>query len=133
MEELNPTCGVSIPYGVTVCVTVCAGYILAGGGFTVSGAWAVLVGTGQQLREAGELLWPRTFMLTVTVPTGVQVTVDGLPYYSADGLPLLEGQHSIGVPELFQVDAMHRFRFAGWSDGYTSLNRYVDISSDTTL
>ncbi len=112
---ISPNCGI-IPYGVTA-----------------SGPNDIIAGTGQQLRANGAVLWPKTFMLTVTVPTGVQVTVDGTPYYSVEDLSLLQGTHSISVEGLAQVDRLRRFRFESWSDGSTDLTRLIDLNSDTAL
>ena len=113
---LNPNCGIIIPYGVTVL-----------------GPNNIVAGTGEQRRINGAMLWPQTFMLTVDVPVGVQVTVDGTPYYLVEALSLFQGTHSISVPQFAQRDSMHRFRFEGWSDGSTDLSRHIDLSSDTTL
>jgi hypothetical protein len=112
-----PNCSISIPYGVTVL-----------------GPNDIIAGTGEQFTKSGSLLWPRTFTLTVSAPSQAWVIVDGLPY--AGGLtsvPLLQGSHSISVPEIVGIDSMNRLRFDGWSDGSTALNRVINMSSDTNL
>jgi len=114
---VDSNCDISIPYGVTVL-----------------GANDIIAGTGEQLIRTGSLLWPRTFMLTVSAPSEVPVTIDGLPY--AGGLadvPLLQGSHSISVPDIVNVDSMNRLRFNGWSDGSTTLIRVINLNSDTNL
>jgi ribosomal protein L40E len=114
---LTPNCGISIPYGVTVL-----------------GANDVRAGTGEQLRETDDLLWLQTFALTVSVPTGVQVTVDGTTYTSGVfELSLSSGPHTISVSNFFQVDAGNGLRFAKWSDGVAYNPRTIDLSSDTSL
>jgi hypothetical protein len=114
---VDSNCGISIPYGVTVL-----------------GANDIIAGAGEQLMQAGSLLWPQTFMLTVSAPSEVPVMIDGLPY--AGGLadvPLLQGSHSISVPDIVNIDSMNRWRFNGWSDGSTALNRVINLNSDTNL
>lgn len=123
-------CGIISPN----CVTKIYGISVIPYGVTVLGANDIITGTGEQLRADGASLWPQTFMLTLTAPTGVQVTIDGDLYSSgALDVPLLQGSHSLSVPEIFQIDGMNRLRFVSWSDGATDLSRIIDLSSDITL
>ena len=114
---VTPNCDISIPYGVTVL-----------------GANDIIAGTGEELTQAGSLLWPRSFTLTVTAPLEVFVKLDGSPYSGgfAD-IPLPEGSHSITVPETVRVDSVDRLMFSGWSDGSTAVNRVINLNSSTSL
>jgi len=114
---VTPNCGISIPYGVTVL-----------------GANDIIAGTGEELTQAGSLLWPRSFALTVATPLEVSVKLDGSPYSGGfDNMSLSEGSHSISVPETVQVDTMDRLMFYGWSDGSTAINRLINLNSNTGL
>ena len=114
---MNANCGVLIPYGVKVL-----------------GANDIVAGSGQPTTQTGSLLWPRTFTLTVSAPSDAQITIDGLPYLGGlAAQPLLQGPHSISVPASVQSDSTDRLRFDHWSDGSTTLNRVIDLSSDTNL
>lgn len=115
---VSTNCGI-IPYGVSVV-----------------GPDDIMAGTGQQPNLDSVLLWPRTFTFTLSVPSEAEVSVDGNSYTSSNGsvnLPLLEGSHTVVVPEVIPIDSMERLRFLGWSDGSTDLNRTIDLSSDTSL
>ena len=112
-----PYCGITVPYGVTV-----------------SGPNEIIAGSGEQLIQSGSLLWPQTFRLTVSAPSKVPVTIDGSTYFGGTAdMPLLQGSHSISVPNLVAVDNTDRLRFTGWSDGSTEFNRTINVSSDTNL
>jgi hypothetical protein len=103
-------------------------------GVTVLGANHIIAGTGQQLRQNGEPLWPQLFKLTLSVPSGVPISIDGSSYFGAVAdLPLSEGSHSLSVPEIFQIDSMNRLRFTSWSDGSTELDRIIYLRSDISL
>ena len=113
----TPYCDTTIPYGVTV-----------------SGPNEIIAGSGRQLAQPGALLWPQAFTLNVAVPSNIPVTIDGSSY--SGGLTdaqLLQGRHSISVPEVVQVDSTDRLRFVSWSDGSTQASRTVDLSSDVNL
>jgi hypothetical protein len=103
-------------------------------GVTVLGANHIIAGTGEQLRQNGEPLWPQVFRLTLAIPSGVPIIIDGSSYFGgvAD-LPLSEGSHSLSVPEIFQIDGMNRLRFTSWSDGTTELDRIIHLRSDISL
>jgi len=103
-------------------------------GVTVQGPNEIIAGSVRQLTQPESLLWPQTFALNVSAPASVPVTVDGSPYFGGlTDAQLLQGKHSIIVPEVVQVDSTDRLRFVSWSDGSTRLNRTIDLSSDVNL
>lgn len=112
----SSNCNIANPYGVTVL-----------------GSNDIIAGTGEQLIQNGALLWPVTYNLEVSAPSQVSVTIDGSPYTGLIDVSLLQGSHSISVPQIVQIDATDQLRFAGWSDGSTELSRIIDLHSDTNL
>ena len=121
---LTPNCEIPIPYGVTIL-----------------GANDFIAGTGEKVRKDGELLWTkgevlpsRSYLLTLIVPSGAQVVIDGATHYSEDtSLSLSAGPHWINVPEFVQINKTRRLEFLVWSDGSTDLNRMIDLSSNVSL
>ena len=113
---ISPNCGTT-PYGISI-----------------EGPNDILAGTGLQTRQEGELLWPRLNTLTLNVPYSTQIMVDG-SYYGTGPIQisLLSGEHTLTLPEHIQIDGTSRLRFDGWSDGYASPNRTVNLSSDASL
>jgi hypothetical protein len=72
--------------------------------------------------------------LTVTVPSSVTVTVDGVqqPVGSVSvGVAL--GQHNVTVPMFVQVNETARLRFSRWSDGYPGAFRTLVVTNTTSL
>ena len=57
---VNPNCGISIPYGVTLV-----------------GPNDIIAGTGQKQRREDEILWPQTFRLTITTPSTFPLPLTG--------------------------------------------------------
>jgi ribosomal protein L40E len=120
---LTPKCGIPIPYGITML-----------------GANNFFAGIGEKVRKDGELLWTqgevlpnRSYLLTLIVPSGAQVTIDGTNYSEDVSLSLPAGPHWIKVPDSIQMNKTRRLRFLGWSDGSTDLNRMIDLSSNRSL
>jgi len=71
--------------------------------------------------------------LTVSVPTGVTVTVDGnaeTSYAGSVSTSLLPGAHTISVPDLVPIDNMTRLRFDHWADGATGTSRFATLNDD---
>jgi hypothetical protein len=113
---ISPNCGTN-PYGISV-----------------EGPNDILAGNGLQLREEGELLWPRLNTLTLSVPNSAQLMVDGRIYGTGPTqISLVSGEHTLTLPEYIQINATSRLRFDGWSDGYVSADRSVNVSSDMSL
>ncbi|MGA2971086.1 MAG: zinc ribbon domain-containing protein [Candidatus Bathyarchaeia archaeon] len=74
------------------------------------------------------------FTLTVSTPSQVSVTVDGVQEGTGfTSLKLLPGSHAISVPAMVQVDNSTRLRFDHWEDGSTDMTRTLDLQDDTTL
>jgi hypothetical protein len=131
-SALTPNCGINIPYGVTVL-----------------GPNHIMIGAGQPLRKNGELIWRENYQLSITMPMGVQVAVDGNSFISTNQsdtfpitvygqptnrtLALSPGLHSLSVPAIVQVDDTRRMRFQYWNDGISNPNRTIDLRSDTSL
>jgi len=105
-------------------------------GVSVVGPNEITVGAGQTPVPNGWLLWPKSFTLRLSAPTGVAVSVDGHRYVSSNdsvALPLQEGMHYIQVQLYFPINSDNRLRFLGWSDGSANPNRTLALSSDTSL
>ena len=114
---MSPNCDASIPYGVTVL-----------------GPNDIIAGTGQGSTQPGSLLWPLTFTLTVSAPPEIWVTIDGRTHRGGfTDLTLLQGTHSISVPEIAEVCHTACLRFEEWSDGSTKLSRTIDLKFNTML
>jgi len=107
-------CSVNIPYGVTVL-----------------GPNDVVIGRDQPLRKDGELVWGN--QLSITMPSGVQVAVDGVSYNSPQLTYTSPGSHSLSVPSTVPKDNSTRLRFDHWSDGSTLTNRTTNVQGDTKL
>ena len=74
-----------------------------------------------------------TLQLTVSVPTGVTVTVDGTAetsYAGSVSISLLPGAHQILVPDMVPIDDVTRLRFDHWADGATSASRFATLNDD---
>ena len=74
-----------------------------------------------------------TLQLTVSVPTGVSVTVDGTAetsYAGSVSISLLPGAHQILVPDMVPIDDMIRLRFDRWADGATGTSRFATLNDD---
>ena len=113
---LNPYCGVSIPYGVSV-----------------EGPNDILTGAGMKLRQDGEYLWG-SLTLTITFPISGVVMVDGKDYDSGSiKLAVPPGLHSLSIEPIVQFDNGSRLRFDHWSDDSLAINRTLRVNSDISL
>ena len=114
---LNPNCGISIPYGVTVL-----------------GPNDIIAGAGEQLRNNGEFLWSKGATLTLLAPPSIHAFVDGVDRGGGSIQVSIEfGSHTISVPSMQQIDNTSRLVFAGWSDGQRLPERSVYVYSDLNL
>jgi len=113
---LNPYCGVSIPYGISV-----------------EGPNDILTGAGMKVRQDGELLWG-SLTLTITFPTSGAMVVDGKNYDSGlIKLAVPPGFHSLSIEPIIQFGNGSRLRFDHWSDDSLAINRTLRVNSDTSL
>ena len=113
---LNPYCGVSIPYGVSV-----------------EGPNDILAGAGMKVRRDGEFLWG-WLTLIITFPTGGVVFVDGKNYDSGSiKLAVPPGFDSLSIEPIIPIGNGSRLRFDHWSDGSLAINRTLRVTSDTSL
>ena len=76
-----------------------------------------------------------TVTLSLVVPSGVTMSVDGAPqgYTSSVSLDLRAGAHLIAVPGLVTLKSGGRLKFDHWSDGSTDATRSLDLEDDTRL
>jgi len=113
---LNPYCGISIPYGVSV-----------------QGPNDILAGTGLTTRQDGEYLWG-SLALTITFPSNGVVMIDGKSYGSGNvQLSVQPGSHSVSVKPIIQLGNGSRLRFDHWSDNSLVNNRTLRVTADTSL
>lgn len=113
---LNPYCGVSIPYGLSV-----------------QGPNDIIVGTGMEMRQDGEPLWG-SFNLTITFPVSGVVVVDGKNYGSGSiQLNVSSGLHSLSIEPIISFGNNSRLRFDRWSDDSLVINRILRVNSDISL
>jgi len=113
---LNPYCGVSIPYGVSV-----------------EGPNDILAGAGMKVRKDGEYLWG-WLILIITFPTSGVVVVDGKNYDSGSiKLAVPPGFDSISIEPIIPIGNGSRLRFDHWSDDSLAVNRTIRVTSDTSL
>jgi hypothetical protein len=91
----------------------------------------VMAGSGQDKLQNGASLWARAYFLTLTVPSEVQVVVDGTIHNPGlIELALSPGSHMLSVPPFVQTGTETGLRFVIWSDGSTSANRIIDLTSE---
>jgi ribosomal protein L40E len=72
-------------------------------------------------------------LVTVSVPAGVPVTVDGVPQTSVVDKVyayLAAGTRTISVQDVVSIDDSTRLRFDHWTDGITTTNRFVTLEDD---
>ena len=112
---LNPYCGVSIPYGVSV-----------------HGANDIIAGTGMEVRQDGEPLWG-SFTLTIKFPNNGVVVVDGKNYSGSIQLNVSSGLHSLSIEPIISFENGSRLRFDHWSDNSLAMNRTLRVNSDVSL
>jgi uncharacterized repeat protein (TIGR02543 family) len=74
------------------------------------------------------------FTLTISVPSHVSVTLDGVQQAAGStNIQLNPGPHVISTPPIVQLDSTSRLRFNGWSDGSNETTRTFDLESDTQI
>jgi hypothetical protein len=113
---LNPYCGVSIPYGVSV-----------------EGPNDILAGAGMKVRLDGEFLWG-SLILIITFPASGVVSIDGKNYDSGSiKLAVPPGFHSLSVEPIIPIGNGSRLRFDHWSDDSLAINRTLRVTSDMSL
>jgi len=72
-----------------------------------------------------------TLSLTVSVPSGVTVTLDGVAQQTGTvSAGVGVGSHTLSIPDLVPVDSVTRLRFDRWTDGSTSSNRLLRLEDD---
>jgi len=78
-------------------------------------------------------LAPSLVTLTLKVPEAVAVTFDGVRQPPGPlQLSVFAGTHSVSVPVIAQIDNTTRLKFDSWTDGFTVLNRTVELDSSRT-
>ena len=74
------------------------------------------------------------FVLRVSAPITVPVSVDGVPQPKGNvSLYLVPGVHEISVPDAVQLNNVTRMKFERWSDGVNQTIRSINLSSLTLL
>jgi hypothetical protein len=72
--------------------------------------------------------------LTVTVPYGVAVSVDGATQQPGNAfLAVSPGTHQISVPATVDVASDERWKFDHWTDGQTQISRTENLQDDATF
>jgi hypothetical protein len=113
---VNTDCNISPPYGVETI-----------------GANSVVAGSDVPRPADDTLLWSDGGVLSLTLPYNVIGSVDGSNVTGEVTLPLLDGVHTIILPQTVAIDNGRRSRFSYWSDGSTTPARNITVTEDMNL